>query len=79
MVAVSPGRWKTPASVLTSGEMTRAVRDAKTPAGAIKEGDWLGLVDGTVTVISAAGRRFGRAAKKVERWTVGTAPASAVG
>ncbi len=34
------------------GEVTRAVRDARTPAGAIAEGDWLGIVDGTVSVIA---------------------------
>jgi DAK2 domain fusion protein YloV len=37
-----------------SGEMTRAVRDATTPAGTIHEGDWIGLVDGKVQMISPA-------------------------
>jgi DAK2 domain fusion protein YloV len=35
------------------GEVTRAVRDAVTPAGVIAEGDWLGIVDGEVTMIAA--------------------------
>ena len=34
------------------GEVTRAVRDATTPAGVITEGDWLGIVNGDVSVIS---------------------------
>jgi uncharacterized protein len=34
------------------GEVTRAVRDADTPAGAIRAGDWLGIVDGEVRVIA---------------------------
>jgi DAK2 domain fusion protein YloV len=33
------------------GEVTRAVRDARTPAGAISEGDWLGIVADDVAVI----------------------------
>ena len=39
---------------VATGEVTRAVRDARTPVGAIETGDWLGLVDGTVQVISDA-------------------------
>jgi dihydroxyacetone kinase-like predicted kinase len=34
------------------GEVTRAVRDATTPAGVIHAGDWLGIVDGEVRVIA---------------------------
>ena len=34
------------------GEVTRAMRAATTPAGAIAEGDWLGIVDGRVSVIA---------------------------
>jgi len=34
------------------GEVTRAVRDATTPAGVIRAGDWLGIVDGEVRVIA---------------------------
>ncbi|MEK7251762.1 MAG: DAK2 domain-containing protein [Actinomycetota bacterium] len=34
------------------GEVTRAVRDAVTPAGRIREGDWLGIVNGDVSVIA---------------------------
>jgi uncharacterized protein len=37
---------------VTAGEVTRAVRDATTPAGAITEGDWLGIVDGDVRVVA---------------------------
>lgn len=39
-----------------TGELTRAVRDARTPAGAIAKGDWLGLIDGRVEVIAGTGR-----------------------
>jgi len=34
------------------GEVTQAVRDATTPAGAITEGDWLGVVNGEVAVVA---------------------------
>jgi len=44
------------AGVITSGEMVRAVRDARTPAGTIREGDWLGMVDGKVRVITRSGK-----------------------
>ncbi|MEE9298978.1 MAG: DAK2 domain-containing protein [Acidimicrobiia bacterium] len=37
---------------VTSGEVTRAVRDATTPAGEISESDWLGIVSGDVAVIA---------------------------
>ena len=33
--------------------MTQAVRDAATPAGPIREGDWLGIVSGDVRVITS--------------------------
>jgi len=57
-------------ALLTSGEMTRAVRDARTPAGTINEGDWLGVVDGTVAVITPPGR--GTAVRRrLEGWVVG--------
>ena len=57
-------------ALLTSGEMTRAVRDARTPAGTINEGDWLGVVDGTVEVITPSGR--GTAVRRrLEGWVVG--------
>jgi len=57
-------------ALLTSGEMTRAVRDARTPAGTINEGDWLGVVDGTVAVITPSGR--GTALRhRLEGWVVG--------
>ena len=38
---------------VTAGEVTRAIRDATTPAGAILEGDWLGIVAGEVRVIAS--------------------------
>jgi dihydroxyacetone kinase-like predicted kinase len=44
------------AEAVRTGELTRAVRDARTPAGRIAEGDWLGLVDGKVEIISGTGR-----------------------
>ena len=34
------------------GEVTRAVRDAVTPVGTIRGGDWLGIVNGEVSVIA---------------------------
>jgi hypothetical protein len=41
------------AKAVSWGEVTQAVRDAKTPVGACAEGDWLGIVGGDVTTISA--------------------------
>ena len=35
------------------GEVTRAVRDATTPVGSCSEGDWLGVVGGSVALISS--------------------------
>jgi hypothetical protein len=40
------------AKAVSWGEVTQAVRDAKTPVGACSEGDWLGIVGGDVTTIS---------------------------
>jgi DAK2 domain fusion protein YloV len=40
------------AADVAAGEVTRAVRDATTPAGEISEGDWLGIVSGDVAVIA---------------------------
>jgi DAK2 domain fusion protein YloV len=34
------------------GEVTRAVRDATTPAGPVNEGDWLGLDHGKIAVVA---------------------------
>lgn len=39
---------------VTAGEVTRAVRDASTPAGEIAEGDWLGIVSGEVAIITTS-------------------------
>lgn len=36
------------------GEVTRAVRDAVTPAGPIRAGDWLGIVNGEVSIVAAS-------------------------
>ncbi len=44
------------AEEVRTGELTRAVRDARTAAGAIAKGDWLGLIDGRVEVIAGTGR-----------------------
>lgn len=44
------------AEAVRTGELTQAVRDARTPAGRIARGDWLGLVEGKVTVIAGTGR-----------------------
>lgn len=38
---------------VASGEVTRAVRASSTPAGPVREGDFMGLVGGDVTVIDA--------------------------
>jgi DAK2 domain fusion protein YloV len=43
------------ASQVTSGELARAVRDARTPTGVIEAGDWLGMVDGVVRAITPVG------------------------
>ena len=42
---------------LTTGEVTRAVRDTDTDAGPVAEGDWIGLVrgDGVVAIEESAG------------------------
>jgi dihydroxyacetone kinase-like predicted kinase len=37
------------AAAVTSGEVTRAVRSARVDGIDVREGDWLGLVEGTVT------------------------------
>ena len=41
------------AKAVSWGEVTQAVRDAKTPVGACSAGDWLGIVGGDVTTVSA--------------------------
>lgn len=46
------------------GAVTRAVRDADTPAGPVHEGDWLGLVRGTV--VAMAGSPDGAALRLLE-------------
>jgi DAK2 domain fusion protein YloV len=61
MLAYMPGpdgetllaAMKAAAGDVVGGEVTRAVRDARTPAGEITEGDWLGVVSGEVRVIEA--------------------------
>ena len=58
-------RMEKAARAVRSGEMTRAVRAATTPVGAIGEGDWIGLVEGKVQVIRRAGP--GRVRRLVER------------
>jgi DAK2 domain fusion protein YloV len=42
-------RWA--ADGCSAGEVTRAVRDAATPAGRVREGDWLGLVASEVVAV----------------------------
>ncbi len=44
------------ARAVRSGEVTRAVRAATTPIGAVREGDWLGIADGQVAVAEAEAR-----------------------
>jgi dihydroxyacetone kinase-like predicted kinase len=54
---VDPGRtlaaMNDAAAGCRSGELTRAVRSARTPLGAVAEGDWLGSVDGEMRIIAA--------------------------
>jgi hypothetical protein len=38
---------------VSSGEVTRAVRDSSTPAGSVSEGEWMGLRDGDIAVVEA--------------------------
>ncbi len=38
---------------VATGEITRAVREAATPVGRVREGDWMGLIDGDVAVIES--------------------------
>jgi dihydroxyacetone kinase-like predicted kinase len=60
MLAFMPGKdaadsveaMRAAAAACGWGEVTRAVRDAATPAGEIREGDWLGIVNGEVSVIA---------------------------
>jgi hypothetical protein len=60
------------ARAVRSGEMTRAVRDATTPAGTIHEGDWIGLIDGKVQVIRPAGPgRLGVLVARLLRFLIG--------
>jgi DAK2 domain fusion protein YloV len=39
------------AEAVAAGQTTRAVRDAQTPVGPVKEGDWLGLIDDEVAMV----------------------------
>jgi DAK2 domain fusion protein YloV len=64
-VDAAVSRMERAARAVSSGEMTRAVRHATTPAGIIHEGDWIGLIDGKVKVIKPAGA--GRVAALVTR------------
>jgi hypothetical protein len=64
-VETAVSRMDKAARAVRSGEMTRAVRDATTPAGTIHEGDWIGLVDGKVKMIEPAGP--GRVARLLSR------------
>jgi hypothetical protein len=53
------------ASRVVPGEVTRAVRDASTEAGAVREGDWIGLSrDGLVSIADTAS---GAACRLLER------------
>ena len=50
------GAMSAAAETVVYGEVTRAVRDAKTPAGDIREGDYMGIgAEGVAVVASAAG------------------------
>lgn len=40
------------AGCVTAGEVVAAVRDAPTPLGPVRQGQWLGLVEGSVTCVS---------------------------
>jgi hypothetical protein len=56
------GGMEAAATAVSWGEVTRAVRDAVTPVGACVEGDWLGVIEGNVTLVE---RDLGRAAIRV--------------
>jgi DAK2 domain fusion protein YloV len=46
------GEMEAAAGEVRAGELTRAVRDSVTPAGAVATGDWIGLADGDLIVIA---------------------------
>ena len=52
-VPVVPGTDGPLPDGLTAGEITRAVRDAVTPAGPVSEGDYMGLTGGDVHCVAA--------------------------
>lgn len=64
------------AAQLSTGEMTTAVRDARTPVGGIRRGDWLGVVDGKVRVITRS-KQAGRLQAWLERRLLGSERAAA--
>jgi len=39
---------------VTAGEVTRAVRDTESPAGVVREGDWIGLSEAGIVAIDAS-------------------------
>jgi DAK2 domain fusion protein YloV len=57
--AVTAAAMTSAASAVMAGAVTRAMRDATTPAGVIAEGDWLGMVGGEVRVIESDCARAG--------------------
>jgi DAK2 domain fusion protein YloV len=67
------------AAVSRSGEVTRAERDADTPAGTVRKGEWLGLVEGKAVAIGReavetaveVGRRLGSEDSEVLTLIVG--------
>ncbi|MGH9154694.1 MAG: DAK2 domain-containing protein [Acidimicrobiales bacterium] len=57
---------------VVSGEVARAVRSSPTDAGAVVEGDWLGLSDGRVRAVApAAGGPAGAATALLDRLVTG--------
>jgi dihydroxyacetone kinase-like predicted kinase len=51
------------------GELVEAIRDADTPAGPVRRGQWLGLVDGEVVAVSGAAAEGAEAlVEKLSGW-----------
>ncbi|MFP5310732.1 MAG: DAK2 domain-containing protein [Actinomycetes bacterium] len=46
------GEMSLAAGAVTPGEVVAAVRDAETPAGAVRRGQWLGVLDGDVVAVA---------------------------
>ena len=60
------GHGRVGARTWSAAEVTRAVRDTTTPAGEVREGDWIGLTrDGVRSIAESRGGRGVRAARRL--------------